>query len=495
MTNHILKQRILLLATIVLSLFLAACQEQEDPLPDDIEGYNHGIDTIVDQEIYTEKVANPFTDDAEDDVDHAYNDFNPENTAIVIFDEDQVSINSNVDETLIYMDGSDLIVNSTKKLTLIVKGTLDGSIHIYKPDGKLKLILDGIDINATSGPAINIQTEKRVFIVVNANTINNIIDGTEHPTLTNGSNTNGAIFSEEQLIISGTGVLNVTGRYKHGIVSDDYIKIIDTNVNILAASSDGLHANDYIVIDGGAVDIHANSNGIEVERGHVVINGGTLSINAINDGIKTTYQGIDPDITALVQITNGIIDITSGKEGIASTGDIDLNGGVMTINSTDDAISSDAFIHVTDGMFYLHSLEKQALDGDLSVMIEGGTMILLSDGDTASIESDEADIILNGGTLVAAGPIDLIIDQATQGYIKYGVVQENEIVHVQGSTGLLSVAFLQSYNHVILSTPEMNVGDTIDVYSGGGIQGNNFYGLYFTGTYAGGSKTTTLVVE
>jgi hypothetical protein len=325
--------------------------------------------------------------------------------------------------------------------------------------------------------------------------VNNLTDGTEHPVLANGSKTDAALFSEEQIIISGTGELNITSRYKHGIVSDDYIKVISGTINILSTILDGLHANDYIVIDGGEININATSNGIEVERGYIVINGGKLVIDAINDGIKSSYQDGDITIYPFIHILNGVVHITSQNEGIISTSDINIYGGNLIITSIDDAISSDGSIYLDGGVHYLHSTEKQSLDGDIRVEIAGGISVLLSDGDTASIESDEGYIAILGGTVIAAGPVDIDISDSTQGYIKYGSVIENQILNVQDSSSILTIAFIADYTHVILSTPEMEVGDSLDIYHNGGIIGNNFYGIYTSGTYSNGELSGSYPVE
>lgn len=495
MNSSIYKHRIVLLVTVLLGVFALASCKNNDPVFDDIVGYNQGLLEILNPSLYTEKVGNVFTDDEEDDVDSTLNDFKEANTAIVELDDENTIIQNDLANTEIYMEDGNLIVHSSIKLTLILRGTLNGNVSIFKTDGKLKLVLDGVDITANQGPAINLQTDKRVFLVTNSGTENNLTDGLLHPLMMNGSKTKAALFSEEQLILSGSGVLNITGLYKHGITSDDYIKIQSGTINILSSESDGLHANDAIIIDGGDVTINAGKDGIDCERGYIVINGGSVSITSGNDGITTTYNDEDTTITSFIQINNGLISIFVPAEGIKSMSDIVLNQAAIIIVSTDDSLSAVGEIRIEDGLYSFHSLEKQALDGDIDVIIEGGILVLLGDGDTDVVESDDGDIQFNGGTIVAAGSGDLKLSQSTQGLLRVGSVVANTTLNIRDNSSILMVAFLKPYEHVILSSPDMTVGTSLEVHSGGTATGNNFYGLYVSGSYINDKSVVVLEVE
>ena len=195
MTKTILNKGFLIFITALVALSFLACDNAAASTTE-IQNYNQGLESIVDENLYTLKMDNVLTDDDEDDVESELNDFKIENTATVLLNDDQTVITNNVEDTSIYMENGNLIVDSTKKLTLIISGTLNGSLIVYKSDGKLKLVLDNASIVSTSGPAINLQTEKRVFLILKENTINQLTDGTVHPKLARSSETNAALFSE-----------------------------------------------------------------------------------------------------------------------------------------------------------------------------------------------------------------------------------------------------------------------------------------------------------
>lgn len=486
MKRPIYKNIFILVFFMLFSALLFACQE-EDPILDTLEGYNEGIESIIEAGNYQVKVDNPLTDDEEDFVDSSANGFLPINTVTVVFSNNDAVITHDIEDTEVYMESGNLIVDSTKKITLVVSGTLEGSIIVRKSDGKFKLVLNGVTITSSSGPAINLQTEKRCFIVIADGTENFITDGEDHPVMSNGSTTKGAIFSEEQIIISGEGKLVVNGRYKHGIASDDYIKIISGEIIIESTVSDGLRANDYVVIDGGKIDITSSGDGIEVERGYVVINGGTLNIDAEGDGIKAGNQSEDLSIKPYISIFNGDITIKALDKGIVSDDDINLYQGVIQSLTDGDSVSAKGLIQVMDGLYYFHSLEKQTLDGDLGVHILGGTLVLLSDGSEYALKSNEGALQLNGGTILIAGALDVSIDEADQGYIKLGNISQNEVIHVMRDGFNLYLGFINSYAHVIISSVDMIPASSYQIYSGGTHNGNNFYGFYVDGTYQNGT--------
>jgi hypothetical protein len=472
--------------TLISVSLLVSCQTENSTF-DDIEGFNQGLDSLLDHQRFSAKKLNSLTDDEEDFVDSPLNDFKEFNTATVVFSENQALITHDMLDTEIYMENGNLIVNSTRKMTLIISGQLNGNITINKPDGKLKLVLDGISIHSESGPAINLQTEKRVFLVINDQTVNHVTDGTEHPLMSNGSKTKAAIFSEEQIIISGHGELNVTGRFQHGIASDDYIKILSGKINILSAKSDGLRANDYVVIDGGELVINADGDGIECERGFIVINGGSIQITAKKMGIKALYEGTDPLIQSFINIKNGLIEISSDDKGIAASQHVTIDDGTTKIISHGDAVFAHHIITIVEGLHYISSLNKQVLDGRLGVLITGGTSLLYSLSNEVALQSREGQIAFSGGTVVVAGALDIMLQTTSQGYLKIGNIQKNEIIQVKKEAAMITVGFLDAFSHVIISTQAINPDVAYDLYSSGQIQGNNFYGLFLSGIYSNGT--------
>ncbi|RYY20011.1 MAG: carbohydrate-binding domain-containing protein, partial [Sphingobacteriaceae bacterium] len=190
----------------------------------------------------------------------------------------------------------DVVINATATgVEYQLSGTTtNGSVKIYS-DKKFKLTLNGTNITNADGPAINIQSSKRAFIVLADNTTNTLTDGTTYAAST--EDMKGTLFSEGQLVFSGTGSLTINGNYKHGIASDDYVRIISGTITIAKAATDGIHTNDAFIADGGTLTITAASDAIECEEGYVIVNAGTFVLKPVDDGIAASYTGTDAAIT------------------------------------------------------------------------------------------------------------------------------------------------------------------------------------------------------
>ena len=137
--------------------------------------------------------------------------------------------------------GGNVVVTSTiEGVEFILSGTTNnGSFKIYS-DFEFKLTLNSVSITSTFGPAINIQSGKRIFVDSVDGQTNTLTDSPNYPDpLTAIEDSKGCFFSEGQLIFMGNGNLFVNAKAKHAIASDDYIRVISGNILVLEAMSDG----------------------------------------------------------------------------------------------------------------------------------------------------------------------------------------------------------------------------------------------------------------
>lgn len=179
-------------------------------------------------------------------------------------------------------------------LTISEEGTytLSGSFKysvIVNANGKVTLILNGVNIESTITAAIANGTTNDLTIVLADNTVNNLSDG-------GSSEYDGCIFSYGKLTIEGNGTLNIYGNQEEGegITTNDNDIIINSGTINIESKDDGINAGSsggIITINGGKIYIKASGDGID-SNGSLVINGGEIyTIGSAQGG----DAGIDTD--------------------------------------------------------------------------------------------------------------------------------------------------------------------------------------------------------
>ena len=278
-------------------------------------------------------------------------------------------------------NGAHVTVNSgtaNDSLLLVLSGsTTDGSLLVYR-QRKYGIQLNGLTLNNSNGPAINNQCGKALYLHVADGTTNQLTDGTSYAEQTYDQK--GALFSEGQMIILGTGTLSVTGNCKHAIACDDYI-IIDENVTLHASSStgNGIKVNDGLWINNGTLDISVTADaarGIKCDS-VVVITGGNTTITTSGDCI---YDSSEQDYSSAACIkcdydftmSGGTLTMTSsgdGGKGINSSAGVIFSGGslsAITTGGNDEgkpkAIKATTGITVSGGSFYAKVSKSWACD-------------------------------------------------------------------------------------------------------------------------------------
>lgn len=122
----------------------------------------------------------------------------------------------------------DMLTHEVSGVEVVVKGKSEnGGLKIYG-EKKFKLTMAGVELTSQQGPAINSQCKKRIFVHLQEGTTNRLTDVETYTqdsfyldaSVADDEDRKGCFFSEGNLIFSGTGVMVVAGKYKHGIVTD-----------------------------------------------------------------------------------------------------------------------------------------------------------------------------------------------------------------------------------------------------------------------------------
>lgn len=382
---------------------------------------------------------------------------------------------------------SDQVVTINKAGTYIVSGTLtDGQILIDTSKGEVvRLVLNGVEISSKTTSAIYSSGKGKVIMTLADGTTNTISDSTEYVFASaEEDEPNAPVFAKGDLTINGTGTLSVYGNYECAIRSKSVLCVISGELNIQAAS-DGLKGKDAVVIRGGQINIQSGKDGIksnndaDLEKGYIWIDGGQIAIAAEDDGIQAE--------TRLV-INGGTVDITESQEGLAGR-TVDINGGEIKVMASDDGINSAAtvateqekmqnqegvYTRIAGGELWINA-KADGIDSNGDLYIAGGTLYLsgpASGGD--GILDYNGGGYINGGTVFAAGSSGMMQtfdESSAQNYlvVYYTAAQKaGTLITLKDSNGndIGSYAPEKDYSAVIISTPEIQTGNTYQVITG-----------------------------
>ncbi len=382
---------------------------------------------------------------------------------------DAVIYSSETNTTNIVLSGSDDLT-ITKAGTYVLSGELNASI-IINSQGDVRLVLDGVNIKADDFAAIYVKSAKSLTISLAQGSENYLEDG-ETYNLIDDNNVDATIFSKDDLIINGSGSLNVVGNYKDGIVSKDDLTIESGNITV-TSNNHGIVGKDHLIINGGTINVTCikdalKSNNDESEDvGIITINDGNITINADDDAI-TAYS--------CLTVNGGNIKINKSYEGLESA-KIIINDGNITIISSDDGINAASksngysLLRINGGNIYINA-EGDGVDSNGDIQIEGGSVTVFgadNDGDGA-LDYDSSAII-NGGEFVAIGMSGMAENFSNDSSI-VSVLYNLDSTYTKGSTInildsdgniLYTTTSVKSFNSILYASDVLKVGDTITI--------------------------------
>ena len=391
-------------------------------------------------------IAESLTVDSEDD-DYIENTTFAKTITITYSTTGDATVSGD-DEGIVSISGNDVTANNTGNSVIryVLTGeTTDGFFKLYSSK-KQAIMLNGVKITNPDGAAINNQSKKRTFVILNDGTKNYLTDGTKYNDATDSEDMKACFFSEGQLIFSGSGYLEVDANCKAGIRSDDYVRTLPkTNIYVDASSGNGIRGNDAVIVTGGVININITGTadkGLSSD-GEIRIDGGRTTILTSggyeyddDDRDYSACSGIKAD--SLVTINGGELNIKStgiGGKGINCDDQIVISGGITRIitpgkrqkdskgSVSPKGIKADGNLTVNGGQTQVR-LEgsgdgTEAIESKGEIHIEAGTVECYSYDDAINSKSN---LTINGGYIYARSINNDGIDSNANLYINGGVV-------------------------------------------------------------------------
>lgn len=296
----------------------------------------------------------------------------------------------------------------TEPGTYILSGNISNGYIKINTLGNIKLVLNNVTIENKTGPAIYIENASTSVIELLDDTTSTLIDGKNYST--EFKYKPATIYSEDDLVLQGTGTLEVIANQEDAVVSKDDSKVISGSYNI-TSKDDALRGKDSIYLKNGTFNITSTGDSIKSNKGFVYIENGLFNLTSSKDGIQSETD---------LLIKNGIFNITSKNDvlsesslnppstkGIKSLGNMVIENAIMNIKTTADGLHSDKSLGIKNGTYTITTLD----DG-----ITAANKLIIDDGNITITKSDKGlkakDIIINNGIIDIASSDEEISKQA-----------------------------------------------------------------------------------
>ncbi len=291
---------------LLVLLILTACTSQ-DPT----------VYTLA-QTSETETKATPKTDfDLTDTWD-------PETAVTITFNENNAQIEgvgaALVDDTTLQID---------KEGTYILQGKFAGSVQVsLAKTERVQIVLNGVTVKSQDTAAICIKSADKVVITLAPDTENTLTDGSDY-VRAQGVEPNACLFSKDDLIINGTGTLNVFGNCNNGIGTKNDLKIVSGTLTV-NANKNALKGNDSVTILDGDItvtmcaDAIKSDNDTDPDKGTVIISGGKLQLNCADDGIQATQS--------VTVSGNAAVTVTAADKPVNCDGEVYIDEGCLILS-------------------------------------------------------------------------------------------------------------------------------------------------------------------
>ena len=262
-----------------------------------------------------------------------------------------------------------------------ISGSLsEGQILVNAGDSAddVIIILDGVSISSSSGPAVYIQQARNTRIRLPEGSSNIIVSGTEGGAVPEDA-AGAAVYAEDDLDIEGKGQLEIRGFINNGIGCKDDLDINDGMINVYAVNN-GIKASESLEIKGGEIHIESGNDGLKTTsdkkegKGFVRLSGGRVDIVSRGDGISALTELYIEDGSLNISTQGDPVQVSS--KGLKAGKGLCISGGETVLSSSDHAVQCDAGIDISGGELSAVSAAERGISAKGSINISGGRISL-----------------------------------------------------------------------------------------------------------------------
>ena len=387
-------------------------------------------------------------------------------TVTVTYSGNSATVTSTGDAVKDYITGADVALDLTDAgaAEIIASGKSDdGQLKIYG-NSAVKLTLNGLELTSAKSAAINVQNKSLLYLHLAEGTTNVICDAESQSdesyypegVVADDEKRNGAIYCKGSVVVSGSGILSLTGKKKHGIsvkssltirpgvtlaindVKDNCVKAEGITVlggylwaKTSAEAGKCLSSDADVTVKGGQIKLYTSGGSVYEEDendtsspagvkadGNIMIYDGDILCVSTGEGGKglNADGGITMNDGTVNVVTSGgkyiyneSLDLDSSPKGVKADGEITINGGVLNIQVTgrsdgSEGLESKSKITVNGGEVFVYAYDDAINvggDSPVGMEINGGKIFAFADNNDG-IDSN-GKLWVNGGLVIASG--------------------------------------------------------------------------------------------
>lgn len=313
-------------------------------------------------------------------------------------------------------------VTVTESGTYLLSGSCaDGSVKVKKGTTGVTLVLNGLDLTANGTAPIICGKSTEVTILVNDGTENTLTDTAENNSETGNAGGENAVIKckdGSQVLLCGTGTLNIQAKGKNGIKSgasteetgDAFLTIRELTLNIDAPVNDAVNAGAMLNVESGTVTVSAGGDALHCDY---TLNIGAEGTEGPTIRIQECCEGLEG---ATVNVYSGDISIIAADDCInAANADLtnfsyrlNIFGGTIDArSSTGDGFDSNGDLTISGGtvaVWTANTADNEPLDADGTVTISGGTVLAAGgSGMGLNLSAQQPCVIFGGGGMGGQG--------------------------------------------------------------------------------------------
>lgn len=470
-------KKTIIISVLTLSAILSCTpvDRPDDMVPPEIPGQNGGENGV---ENYTPEISTDengydglTATDKEADTVIAGDETYWENqefltTVTVTYSGNSAVVTSTGNAVKHYIIGADVAIDLTDAgaAEIIASGKSDdGQLKVYG-NSDVKLTLKGLELTSAKSAAINIQNKKILYLHLEEGTTNVICDAESQSdesyypegVVADDEKRNGAIYCKGSVVVSGSGILSLTGKKKHGIsvkssltirpgvtlaindVKDNCVKAEGITVlggylwaKTSADAGKCISSDADVTVKGGQLKLYTSGGsvyeedendtsspaGVKADGNIYIYNGEMLCISTGEGGKGLNADGgitMDDGIVNVVTsggkyVYNAALDLDSSPKGVKADGEITINGGLLNIQVTgrsdgSEGLESKSKITVNGGEVFVYAYDDAINvggDSPVGMEINGGKIFAFADNNDG-IDSN-GKLWVNGGLVIASG--------------------------------------------------------------------------------------------